>query len=187
MSSSLLWQAWCPIRQTPNLSTGHHQSNAKPQVSAAKVILRKNLVDLTKSGILLVQCQSISGTRTSQYYISQIKKCATIVFKKVMQKKNVFSIYFRSSAECCNQCHWPQTNTGLSQLKIWLTKWCLKQILRMRSIVLALEHRKPISFPRIAASSLKHINWEISGHTVLVTAYTWHVVISGGWCIHLIL
>lgn len=80
-----------------------------------------------------------------------------------------------SSAECCNQ-----PNTALSQLKIWLTKGCLKQILRMKFIILALEHRKVISFPRIAASSLKHNNWEISGHTVLVTAYTWDVVILDG-------
>lgn len=141
-----------------------------------------------------VQCQSASGTRIGQYYILWILKFATIVFKKVMQKKFVFPVYLRSSApilrssgEHWNQCYWPQTNTGLSQLWTWLTKRFWEFLPRMRFIVLALEHRKAILFPRTAVSSFRHIHWEISGHTVLVTAGTWDVVILGGWCIHLIM
>lgn len=97
---------------------------------------------------------------------------------------HILHVCFRPSAECWSQSYWPQTYTDLSQLKIWLTKWRLKKalkVLRMRFIVLALEHRKAISFPRTPASSFKHINWKIPGHTILVTLYIWSIVTNLFW------
>lgn len=107
-----------------------------------------------------------------------------------MKKKQFHNNYLlnlptiRFSAEAWSQSYWPQTYTDLSQLKIWLTKWWLKKILknlRKRFIALALEHRKAVSFPRTLASRFKHINWEIPGCTILVTLYIQNIIISLVW------
>jgi len=66
---------------------------------------------------------------------------------------HILHVCFMSSAELLT--------SDLSQFKTWLTKWCLEKVLtnlNMRFTVLALEHRKAISFPRTPASSFKHIN-----------------------------